>query len=219
MGRTGGRPAGEYRRVHGGAGAGGRWDGHRLSRAFARWTGSGREGGAPGARGRSPLSGAVPCGGRSRAECGRLPYGPRGGRGPGGSGALAGHGVFPGPTLAALLEAEGPMDEARLRQLGAALAEALAAIHGCGLVHRDLKPGNIIMASDGPRVLDFGISRACSRRPPQRTRPRWWYLRCLPTHRPVPSRRTRPRPSLLLWVRRRPTPAPHSWRPARLAPS
>ncbi|MEU5282468.1 serine/threonine-protein kinase [Streptomyces sp. NPDC020755] len=67
---------------------------------------------------------------------------------------------IPGPTLSALLEAGGPLDEARLRGLGAALAEALAAIHGCGLVHRDLKPGNIIMAPDGPRVVDFGIARA-----------------------------------------------------------
>lgn len=67
---------------------------------------------------------------------------------------------IPGPTLSALLASEGPMGEERLRQLGAALAEALAAIHRCGLVHRDLKPGNIIMAADGPRVLDFGIARA-----------------------------------------------------------
>ncbi|MFE5593619.1 serine/threonine-protein kinase [Streptomyces sp. NPDC056549] len=67
---------------------------------------------------------------------------------------------IPGPTLSGLLTAEGPMDEARLRSLGAALAEALEAIHACGLVHRDLKPGNIVMASDGPRVLDFGIARA-----------------------------------------------------------
>ncbi|GGT24739.1 MULTISPECIES: serine/threonine-protein kinase [Streptomyces] len=65
-----------------------------------------------------------------------------------------------GPTLAARLTAGGPMDEAALRTLAAALAEALEAIHGCGLVHRDLKPGNIVMADDGPRVLDFGIARA-----------------------------------------------------------
>ncbi|MGW6419053.1 serine/threonine-protein kinase [Streptomyces sp. NPDC055055] len=67
---------------------------------------------------------------------------------------------IPGPTLSGLLTAEGPMPEDRLRSLGAALAEALEAIHACGLVHRDLKPGNIVMAPDGPRVLDFGIARA-----------------------------------------------------------
>ncbi|MEU7294120.1 serine/threonine-protein kinase [Streptomyces exfoliatus] len=67
---------------------------------------------------------------------------------------------IPGPTLSALVTAQGPMGEEGLRSLAAALAEALEAIHACGLVHRDLKPGNIVMASDGPRVLDFGIARA-----------------------------------------------------------
>ncbi|MFJ9863776.1 protein kinase [Streptomyces sp. NPDC101165] len=67
---------------------------------------------------------------------------------------------IPGPTLAARLAAQGAMDEQQLRSLAAALAEALESIHSCGLVHRDLKPGNIIMAEDGPRVLDFGIARA-----------------------------------------------------------
>lgn len=69
----------------------------------------------------------------------------------------------PGPTLSQLLAEQGPMDEGRLRALGTALAEALQAIHRCGVVHRDLKPGNIIMAEDGPRVLDFGIARAVER--------------------------------------------------------
>jgi serine/threonine protein kinase len=67
---------------------------------------------------------------------------------------------IPGPTLADLITTQGAMDESSLRTLGAALAEALIAVHACGLVHRDLKPGNIIMAEDGPRVLDFGIARA-----------------------------------------------------------
>lgn len=44
--------------------------------------------------------------------------------------------------------------------LGAGLAEGLAAVHMCGLVHRDLKPANVILAQDGPRLIDFGIARA-----------------------------------------------------------
>lgn len=66
----------------------------------------------------------------------------------------------PGPTLAWLLAEEGPMDEGRLSALGAALAEALQAVHRCGLVHGDLKPATIVMAADGPRVVDFAIAGA-----------------------------------------------------------
>lgn len=65
-----------------------------------------------------------------------------------------------GPTLSELIAERGPMNGLQLRLFGAALAEALEAIHACDVVHRDLKPGNIIMADDGPRVLDFGIARA-----------------------------------------------------------
>ncbi|WP_328442639.1 serine/threonine protein kinase [Streptomyces sp. NBC_00444] len=66
---------------------------------------------------------------------------------------------IPGPTLADSLAQHGPMRAPALRALGAAVAEALTAIHRCGVVHRDLKPGNIIMTEDGPRVMDFGIAR------------------------------------------------------------
>lgn len=54
------------------------------------------------------------------------------------------------------------MSETSLYLLGAGLAEALAAIHAVGLIHRDLKPANVIMADDGPRVIDFGIARDTS---------------------------------------------------------
>jgi WD40 repeat protein len=65
-----------------------------------------------------------------------------------------------GPSLEAIVKLNGPLGPEQLGDLGAALAEGLAAIHQCGLVHRDLKPANILMASDGPRIIDFGIAQA-----------------------------------------------------------
>ncbi|MFV2178852.1 PQQ-binding-like beta-propeller repeat protein [Actinomadura sp. LOL_016] len=65
-----------------------------------------------------------------------------------------------GLSLMETIERYGPMPEPLLRTLGAGLAEALVAIHGAGLLHRDLKPANILLAKDGPKVIDFGISKA-----------------------------------------------------------
>ncbi|MGW2522985.1 protein kinase domain-containing protein [Streptomyces sp. NPDC001617] len=66
----------------------------------------------------------------------------------------------PGRTLAALVVEEGPLGGRALRTLALGLVEALRDIHRVGMVHRDLKPSNVLMAEDGPRVIDFGISRA-----------------------------------------------------------
>ena len=63
-----------------------------------------------------------------------------------------------GPSLAAAVVTGGPMSAGTVLALAAGLAEGLSAIHAAGVVHRDLKPSNVIVADDGPRVLDFGIS-------------------------------------------------------------
>jgi eukaryotic-like serine/threonine-protein kinase len=66
----------------------------------------------------------------------------------------------PGPSLADAVADHGPLPTASVFMLAAGLAESLVAIHAVGVVHRDLKPSNVLLADDGPRVIDFGISRA-----------------------------------------------------------
>ncbi|WP_406073540.1 bifunctional serine/threonine-protein kinase/ABC transporter substrate-binding protein [Streptomyces virginiae] len=66
----------------------------------------------------------------------------------------------PGPSLSEAVGGYGPLPVRAVRTLGARLAEALAQVHAAGLVHRDVKPGNILLAPDGPRLIDFGIARA-----------------------------------------------------------
>ncbi|WP_436775217.1 serine/threonine-protein kinase [Yinghuangia sp. YIM S09857] len=69
-------------------------------------------------------------------------------------------GYVPGLSLGEAVAERGPLPEPSLRVLTAGLAEALGAVHGAGVVHRDLKPSNVMLSPDGPRVIDFGISRA-----------------------------------------------------------
>ncbi|QFQ96691.1 PQQ-binding-like beta-propeller repeat protein [Streptomyces phaeolivaceus] len=70
----------------------------------------------------------------------------------------------PGRSLAQLIRDRGPLRVTELRPLALGLVEALREIHRAGVVHRDLKPANVLMADDGPRVIDFGISRAAENR-------------------------------------------------------
>ncbi|MEU0683897.1 protein kinase domain-containing protein [Streptomyces albogriseolus] len=66
---------------------------------------------------------------------------------------------IPGPTLADEVKRNGPLDAPQLRRVMVGLAEALRDIHRVGVVHRDLKPSNVLLSEDGPKVIDFGISR------------------------------------------------------------
>ncbi|MEY9212952.1 serine/threonine protein kinase [Thermobifida halotolerans] len=64
-----------------------------------------------------------------------------------------------GPTVGEHVDTDGPLAGVALLEFAAGLAEAVAAVHRSGIVHRDLKPGNIILAADGPKIIDFGIAR------------------------------------------------------------
>ncbi|WP_433245387.1 protein kinase domain-containing protein [Streptosporangium sp. CA-135522] len=64
-----------------------------------------------------------------------------------------------GASLRELVTADGPLHQDAVHRLAMGLASALAAIHQAGIVHRDVKPDNVLMGPDGPRLIDFGIAR------------------------------------------------------------
>ncbi len=70
-----------------------------------------------------------------------------------------------GPALNEAVLRHGPLPPESVLVLTAGVAEALQSVHAAGIVHRDLKPSNVILAADGPRVIDFGIARAADATP------------------------------------------------------
>ncbi|MFI1993052.1 serine/threonine protein kinase [Actinoplanes sp. NPDC020271] len=65
-----------------------------------------------------------------------------------------------GPSLEEVIQRDGPMTDSRLHSVAVGVATALTAIHGAGVIHRDLKPRNVLLALGAPKVIDFGIARA-----------------------------------------------------------
>ncbi|WP_406005245.1 protein kinase [Streptomyces sp. NBC_00637] len=66
----------------------------------------------------------------------------------------------PAPSLADWVATHGPLPRPALLSLAAELCGALQAVHQAGLAHRDIKPGNVLLARDRPRLIDFGVARA-----------------------------------------------------------
>jgi len=63
-----------------------------------------------------------------------------------------------GPSLKVLIDSQGALSERAWRDLAAGLLQALSAVHKVNIIHRDVKPANILMSTSGPRLIDFGIS-------------------------------------------------------------
>ncbi|WP_449345563.1 protein kinase domain-containing protein [Streptomyces narbonensis] len=116
--------------------------------------------GARGLRRRPGVPQTVLPGGRERTPDPRPVHRAGGGRRPRRRRPLAGHRLRPRSFAPAGGRAPRPAPAPEVLRLVAGIAEALQAIHGAGVIHRDLKPANVLIAEDGPRVIDFGIARA-----------------------------------------------------------
>ena len=78
-------------------------------------------------------------------------------------------GYVHGPSLSEAVASYGALPTSSVLTLAAGLAEGLSAVHAAGVIHRDLKPSNVLLAQDGPRLIDFGISQASGQSPMTRT--------------------------------------------------